>query len=211
MADHRHVLYTYKRLTELQAQLDTVLALVKSSGTTAALLDSLQTQMDIMLRCSQNKSFTLAGLVIGSGDAKKIKATNTVVYLNDGLLYSKATFEVAFGATAGTTVPISSFCKYLVTLKAGTPKVTEGNIAASAALALLPAVPAGEAPIGYLQVATSGAGTFVPDTDDLSDAAVTDTYVDLAWPDSGVDALSAVGTLTHPTDAVLGELPRFGP
>jgi len=209
MADHRHVLYTYKRLSELQAQLDTVLALLKSGGTSALLLDSLQAQLDILLRCSQNKSFNTAGLTIGSVDPKKIKAANTVAYLNDGLLYSKATFEVTFGATAATTVPISSFCKYLVTLKAGTPKVTEGNIAASAALALLPAVPAGESPIGYLQVATDGTGTFVPDTDDLSDAAVTDTYVDLAWPNSGADSLAALAAFTHPTDAVLGTLPRF--
>jgi hypothetical protein len=204
--DSRYVLYNQSRLTELQEQLDVVLALLADGGTTAALLDSLVTQMNIMLRCSQNKSFTLAGLTIGSVAPEKIKAANSVTYLNDGLLYTTTTFETTFGATAATTVPISSFTKYLVTLKAGTPKVTEGNNAASAALALLPAVPAGEAPIGYLQVATSAGGEFIPDTTSLADAAVTDTYVDLAWPDSGVDALTALAALTHPTDAALGAL-----
>lgn len=167
---------------------------VQSDAHTTAFATYL-TQMDLQLRASRNGARDIAGLVIGSVDAKKIKAGNTTIFMVDGVLLTKSTFEVDFSTSVGTTVPISSFTKYLICLAAdGTPSVTEGNNAASAILALLPAVPADEAPIGYLQVATSGAGTFVPDTDDLSDAAVTDTYVNLIWPDTGTDALTALSS-----------------
>ncbi len=168
----------------IQGRLDAILAAVEAT----------RTEDDLRQRAILYKCFTAAGLTIGSGDAKKVKITDTVIFHNDGLLKSKASAESTFSTTASTTLAISSWCKYLVTLNAsGTPKITEGNhTTVNAAAALLPAVPTGETPIGYLQVATDGTGTFVPDTDDLSDGAVTDTYVDLAWPDSGVDALTVL-------------------
>ena len=201
--DHRFNNHFYKYMAPLQAQVDALLAEKKTDR------DAEQAAIDLLTRSQLNKCFLAAGLVIGSGDAAKIKIANTVTFINQGLFKSKTTAETVFGATAATTVPVSSFTKYLVTLNAsGTPKVTEGNNAVSAVLALLPAVPANETPIGYCQVETDGTGTFVPDTDDLSDAAVTDTYVDLPWPDSGVDALVALGAYADALSA-LGVLPRY--
>ena len=37
------------------------------------------------------RNLSAAGLVIGSGDATKLKTTNTITYCIDGVVYTKAT------------------------------------------------------------------------------------------------------------------------
>lgn len=125
-----------------------------------------------------------AGLAEGT-DPATIKTANAVDYVNAGVWKNKgATDNIAI--PAGTTVPISSFCKFLVCLAAdGTPSITQGNIASTAAAALLPEIPAGETPIGYFQIATNASATYVPGTTDNGAAGITDTYVDQNFPDSG--------------------------
>ena len=112
------------------------------------------------------------GIVIGSGDAKKMKTTNTVTYCIDGIVYTKATTETVF---TDVTVQAASTTKfYMLSINAGgTFVITNGPVGGG-----LPATPDGYCPIGYVKVVTDASGTFVPATDDLSDAAVTDTYYD---------------------------------
>ena len=112
-------------------------------------------------------------LVIGSGDATKIKTTNTTTYCIDGVIYTAATAETVF--TDVTVQAISTTKFYLLSLNAGgTFVITNGPVGGG-----LPDTPADNCPIGYCKVVTDATGTFVPATDDLSDAAVTDTYVDI--------------------------------
>ncbi len=125
-----------------------------------------------------NVCLAKAGLVIGSSSAAAVKIANTVTFAIDSVLLTKTTAEIAF--TDVTPQPISTFAKYLVSLNAaGTGVITNGTPAASAALALLPDTPDDNVAIGYVQVATSGAGSFIPATTELSAAQVTDVYVDL--------------------------------
>ena len=183
----------------IQVRLDAILVAVEANRTIvdAMVADdaAVADKSDLIRRSLLFRCFTAAGLTIGSGDATKIKIANTVTFHNNGLLKSKTTAEFAFAET--DVLAISSWRRYLISLAAdGTPVATIGNdTTVNAAAALLPAVPADKTPIGTLLVATSSGGTFVPNTDDLSDAAVTDTYADAAWPDTGVDALVALGAI----------------
>lgn len=113
-------------------------------------------------------------LVIGSGDAKKIKTTNTVTYCIDGVIYTKATAETVFTDTTVQAISTTHF--YLLSVNAAGTLVITNGLAGEG----LPDTPADYCPIGYVKVVTDATGTFVPATDDLSDAAVTDTYVDIA-------------------------------
>lgn len=115
-----------------------------------------------------------AGLAIGAGDAAKVLIGNTVEYQIAGVMYSKTTAEIAFTDTTVQAISTTKF--YLVCLNAaGTGLIVNGTAGEG-----LPATPDDYCPIGYVKVVTDATGTFVPATDDLSDAAVTDTYVDLA-------------------------------
>lgn len=150
-----------------------------------------RTLLDAVVNRIRNKAYTAAGLAEGT-NAATIKIVNTVVYTSDGVFKSKgATDNIAI--PAGTTVADGFYCKWLVSLQAdGTPVVTQGEQAASAALALLPDTPAGETPIGYFQILTAAA-TYVPGTTDNGAGTVTDTYGDINDPDSGVGELAALG------------------
>jgi hypothetical protein len=126
-----------------------------------------------------NRSFTAAGLTIG-GTSTKIKIAVALKYCVNGLMYSKAITDNIV-ITAGAEQPISTFCKYLVSIIAdGTVTTTKGNDAATAVLALLPDLPADSAPVGYFQVATSAGGTFIAGTTALDAGQVTDTYQDVS-------------------------------
>ena len=137
-----------------------------------------QKMRDLLLRML-NRCFGAAGLAEGT-NANTIQVAAAVDYCIDGVVYLKAiTDNIAM--TALPVQAISTFCKYLVSINAaGTVALTQGNIAATAALALVPALPADSAPLGYVQVATNGSTTFTSGTTDLGAAGITDTYVDLS-------------------------------
>ncbi len=125
-----------------------------------------------------NRCFGICGLIIAS-TATKIKTATAVDYTINGKNYQKAATD-NITITAGAVQAISTFCKYLVSVdSSGTVTTTKGEDATTAVLALLPDLPADNAPIGYFQVETSGAGTFTAGTTSLAAAHVTDTYVDL--------------------------------
>ncbi|MCK5235809.1 MAG: hypothetical protein KAR06_02395 [Deltaproteobacteria bacterium] len=137
---------------------------------------SRQQMMDLLLRLL-NMSFTKAGLTVG-GTSTKIKIAVATMFCINGLAYKKAITD-NITITAGAEQALATFCKYLVSLNAaGTVTTTKGDDAATAALALVPALPDDNAPVGYFQVETGGAITFTAGTTDLA-GDVTVTYVDM--------------------------------
>lgn len=135
-----------------------------------------QDLQDLLLRLL-NMSFDKAGLTVG-GTSTKIKIAVATMFCINGLAYKKSVTD-NITITAGTEQALATFAKYLVSLNtSGTVTVTQGNAAATAVLALLPALPDDNAPVGYFQVETGGAITFTAGTTDLS-GDVTVTYVDI--------------------------------
>lgn len=120
------------------------------------------------------RGMSAPGVVIGSVSAAKVKTTNTFTYCIDGVVYTAASAETVF---TDVTVQAASTTKYyLLSIDAaGTFLITNGAVGGD-----IPALPANHAPVGYVRVVTDATGTFVPATDNLSDAAVTDTYYDLS-------------------------------
>lgn len=133
-------------------------------------------------RGTVSKALSKAGIAEGTNAATiAIAAPNGagVDYMINGVLYHKADGD-NIAMTAATAQAAETFAKYLVSLNAaGTVTITKGADAATSALALLPATPASEAAIGYIEIQTAAATTFTSGTTDLSAAGITDTYVDL--------------------------------
>jgi len=133
------------------------------------------------------------GIAIGSSDASKIKITNTVKYLHNGIFKSKSTAETAFTATThdieADADEVQEAC-YLVCLNAaGTVTIHMGEIASGSGNALLPEIPTGLTPIGYLRLAVEAGSTdFDASSDDLSDSHLTDTYYSFGFLSPRFDA-----------------------
>jgi hypothetical protein len=126
-----------------------------------------------------NRCNEACGLTIG-GTATKIKTAAAVDFTINGRIYTKAATD-NITITAGAVQPISTFCKYLVSIIAdGTVAVTKGNDGTTAALALVADLPADSAPLGWFQIATNGSTTFTAGTTSLAAAGITDTYADLS-------------------------------
>lgn len=157
---------------------------------------AFKTAADAQKAIMGDMSLSAAGLTLGSGDPKKLKITNTVVYINAGLFKSKSTAEVAFTATTHDIADGSS-AFFVVSLDgSGTVTLTKG--ADDAALSTI-TVPAGETVIGYFTLAANSA-IFNATTDDLSAGHITDVYTDAAFLEQSIlnapDTLSASGIAT---------------
>jgi len=136
------------------------------------------------------------GLAIGSAAPEKILITNTTTYLHNGVFKSKGTAETAFTATTHD-IPchatlVQEAC-YLVCLNAtGTVTIHMGEIATGSGNALLPEIPAGLTPLGYLRLAVAAGTTptddFTAATDSLAETWLTDTYVSLGFLSPRFDA-----------------------
>jgi hypothetical protein len=142
--------------------------------------------LDELKTCIQYRALVDPGLAIGSGSKKKVLVTNTTTYLHAGIFYSKSSAEVAFTATTHDIAPNASLVQeacYLVCLDAaGTLTLHMGAIASTSGGALLPEIPAGKTPIGYVRIkVAAGATLFNASTDDLDAAHLTVTYVDLGF------------------------------
>lgn len=139
-----------------------------SSTELEALLDKLQ-------RRQCNLVFNTAGLAIKAGSSALAKSVNTITYVIDGVIAQKAAADMA--ALSGTTVADGSKNVYVFTVDvSGTLKTYAGTQATTLAGIVWPTVADGEAVIGFLIVATSGA-TFIPGTTALDAGTVTATYV----------------------------------
>lgn len=148
----------------------------------AALGTRLFELVSIVRSCCLSK----AGLAIGSGSKAKVLIANTTAFQYLGVLYSKTTAEVAFTATTHDIAPHATLVQeavYLYSLQTdGDVTVTMGTIASGSGTAQIPKTPSGEVAIGYLRLAVAaGATLFDATTDELDEAHLTDTYVDLMY------------------------------
>lgn len=145
----------------------------------------LMTMFDAVNTSLQNRALTSAGLAIGTSSTSAVKVVNTVTYLSGGVFKSKSSAEVAFTATTHD-IPANGTkaqeAKYLVCVDgSGTLSLTMGAIADSGA-SVLPEIPTGLTPIGYVKVSVAAGSTpFDASTDALSAAHLTVTYVNLGY------------------------------
>lgn len=130
-----------------------------------------------------DRTLTDGGLAIGS-DKTKVQNANTVTFVNDGVFGAKTTAEYAFTATDHDIPAHPTLVQervYLYSVTGTTVTVTAGEIASGAGNAVVPQTPAGTVPFGYLRLAVAAGSTpFDATTDELDEAHLTDTYVDLS-------------------------------
>lgn len=139
-----------------------------------------------------NRTHTKAGLAIGT-DKTKVLIANTVQFSIAGVAYTKTTAEIAFTATthditAHATLDQERVYLYVID-SAGTVTIVASDQASGAGNAEIPATPANKVAIGYLRlVNAAGVTIFDATTDELDEAHLTDTYVDLAANPTDIEA-----------------------
>lgn len=159
-------------------------------ATNKTIIDELKADFNLLRSNFINSSSSAAGLAEGTNSAT-IKTVNILQYAIDGQRYTKAaTDNIAVTATAQQAV--STFCLYLVSINAGGTVTTTKGTELGTDTAVLPALPASSAPVGWFKVATNGATTFTGGTTDLSAAGITATFADLQYVNSGADANTAI-------------------
>ena len=125
-------------------------------------------------------ALTAGGLTYGSSVNTKLKTANTVTFVNNGILKSYTTAEVAF--TAGhTSLAANQSCLFALWLTgAGVASTTQGPIVAAGDPCPVPGqVTAGTTLIGLLKISSTVA--FVPNTTALNGVSgVTYTFYDTA-------------------------------
>jgi hypothetical protein len=130
------------------------------------------------------------GLQIGTSSKKAVRNNNAFSFTDDGVTVTKAAAETAFTATTHDVADGYKRIFVLSIVTAGTITITPGTAVLAASTATAPATPTGEAKIGEVQIAASGA-IFNATTDDLDAAHLTVTYTD--WDYTSRNALSAAG------------------
>lgn len=121
------------------------------------------------------------GLAIGSSSKPKVKIANTIYTLHDGVMAKKTTAEVALSGT----VTNAKFNVFVLSVdSAGTVTASMGTEGATIGAVVFPAVPSGNAVIGFVIVNPTGTGNFVGGTTDLDDATVAPNavYVNTVGP-----------------------------
>ena len=125
-------------------------------------------------------TLTAGGLTYGSSVNTKLKTANTVTFVNNGILKSYTTAEVAF--TAGhTSLAANQSCLFALWLTAGgVASTTQGPIvAAGDPCPVPPQATANTTLIGLLKISSTVA--FVPNTTALNGVSgVTYTFYDTA-------------------------------
>lgn len=147
---------------------------------------------DYALLRAQLLNRTIQAPLLAEGtNSATIKTTNAVSFSINGVLYTKAATD-NIAITAAAVQAVSTYCLYLVSIIAdGTVTVTKGT-ASAADDAVLPALPADSAPLGYFKIATNGSTTYTAGTTDNGAGGITDTYVDLSVMNSGTSASTAI-------------------
>lgn len=122
-----------------------------------------------------------AGLAIGSSSKKAVKVANTIYGMLNGVLFSKASAEVALSGT----VTNAKFNVFVISVQAdGTLTATMGTEGATLAAVVFPTIPTDEAVVGFVIVNPTGTGNFVGATTDLDDVTVAPNavYVNTPYP-----------------------------
>lgn len=141
----------------------------------AAILDKFQ-------RVLSNFLLNSGALAISAGGAKVAKFANTINYLVDGKVFSKATADCA--ALAGT-VTADAFNVFVFSVNSAGTLVTQMGVeAATLGGVTFPTVADGNTIIGFVVINPTGTGNFVGGTTPLDDATVVPNavYVDTPFP-----------------------------
>ena len=150
----------------------------------------VQGKLKVTRAALRNSILSSPGLAIGTGSKAKVLIANTVTFLSDGVFKSKTTAEVAFTATDHDIPANASTVQeavYALSIAGdGTVTITMGTIATGSGNAQPPAIPNGNALLGYVRIAVAaGATPFDASTDLLDAAHITDTYINAALPHDG--------------------------
>ena len=164
--------------------------LVQFLTNTVALLNEVKADYNLIRTNFLNRNLGKPGLAEGMS-ANKIKTIADTNYVVNGQTYTlSATDDLAMTACAQQA--ISTYCLYLVSVAAGGSTVTTTK--GTTDTAVLPALPASQAPIGFFKVVTDGSHTFTSGTTDLSAAGITATYGDLSVVNSGASTFPVIST-----------------
>lgn len=138
---------------------------------------------DLLHDMQTNRNLTNGALAIGSSSKAKILIANACTVMIDGVLKSVASAEVAF--TAGThdiTADADTIQERIYVVYAtdtNTTAIIAGD-QADVGEARIPDVPDGGVALGYLKLQVAAGSTdFDATTDELDEAHLTDTYVNL--------------------------------
>jgi hypothetical protein len=148
-------------------------------------LKVLVEQMNLLKAVLLNVVTTKAGLAIGDPTKTVVENANAIQYRIGGVAYTKAADTTfAFTATVDDIAASATTVQERVYLwclnAAGDVSHVTSDQATGAGNAEVPATPEGVVAVGYTRIAVAaGATSFDATTDELDEAHLTDTYVDL--------------------------------
>ena len=126
--------------------------------------------LDKLQRAIINHLLNTGGLTIKAGSSALAKTVNTIYFMLDGQVFSKAAADMA--ALAGT-VTAAKFNVFVFSVNsAGTLATQMGTEAATLGGVVFPSVADGSVPIGFVIVNPTGSGNFVGGTTALDDGTV---------------------------------------
>ena len=130
----------------------------------------LSNLFDKLQRATVNSLINTGAFAIKAGGSALAKTVNTIYFMVDGQLFSKAAADSA--ALAGT-VTNAKFNVFVMSVNAaGTFTMYMGTEAATLGAVVLPTVADGEVPVGFIVINPTGTGNFVGGTTALDDATV---------------------------------------
>jgi heptaprenylglyceryl phosphate synthase len=133
-------------------------------------IDELEDLFDKLQRVVTNKLLNSGALAIKTGGSALAKTVNTVYFMIDGQVYSKAAADMA--ALVGT-VTNAKFNVFVFSVNsAGTLATQMGTEAATLGGVTFPTIADGNIPIGFVVINPTGTGNFVGGTTALDDATV---------------------------------------
>lgn len=133
-------------------------------------LTEFEALFDKLQRFAANQLLNTGGLAIKAGASALAKTVNTIYFMVDGQLYSKAAADMA--ALAGT-VTNAKFNVYVFSVNSAGTLVTQmGTEAATLGAVAFPTIADGNIPIGFVIINPTGTGNFVGGTTALDDATV---------------------------------------
>lgn len=166
----------------------------KLSKTIVGYKQELMDMFDLVDTRLKNRALASPALAIGAASKTKVKiVTANFAYLFNGEFKdSGAAQEVAFTATTHDIVANATKTQeryYFICLDgSGTATIVAGE-QADGGSGKLPEIPTGKVVIGYVKIViAAGATNFDATTDELDEAHITDTYVNLGSVGSRFDA-----------------------
>jgi len=145
-------------------------------------LDEFRDLFDKLQRAVTSNVLNSGGLAIKTSSSALAKSVNTVYFLIDGSMFSKAAADMA--ALAGT-VTNAKYNVYVFTVNsAGTLATSMGTEGATLGGVVFPTISDGQAVIGFVIINPTGTGNFVGGTTALDDGTVVPNavYVNTPFP-----------------------------